>query len=102
MLTIAPLSNVYTNGKSSTAQYYYMKNETLQPIPPECKQCKKDCRITFGTASVTAAYYTPIYDKNGVNVNPDMNETSQIAHCNMCDKTWGVKTKGGNTTFTML
>ncbi len=39
---------------------------------PECP--REDCRFTESDGVSTLAYYPPIYDKNGVNINWDRNK----------------------------
>jgi hypothetical protein len=50
---------------------------------------RDDCMITSnGPSTTTMAYYPPVYDKNGVNTNPDMNVTTHHQRCISCGKTW--------------
>lgn len=67
---------------------------------PECPQT--DCRFYFGPSMQTLAYYPPIYDKNGVNINPDGNTTSFNVECLTCSKQWRGQTLRGNTTYTLI
>lgn len=64
--------------------------------------CKKDCRFQEGVATVTAAYYPPIYDKHGNNTNPNGNITSRQITCGVCGKIWLSSTQYGKTTYTEL
>ena len=48
---------------------------------------------------MTAAYYPPIYDKNGVNTNPDANTTTSKINCLSCGKMWVCRTRLGNSTY---
>lgn len=41
---------------------------------PQCP--RDDCRFLNHGGSTTCVYYPPIYDKNGVNINPDRNTTT--------------------------
>lgn len=68
-------------------------------LPPECSECPKDCRVSFGEGMTTMAYYPPIYDKTGNNVNPDMNTTSGSAVCNTCGKQWRYSSCNGVTAW---
>ena len=61
--------------------------------------CEKDCRFSYGPSSTTAAYYAPIYDKNGVNVNPDGNVTRGSVTCSVCGRAWDTVTQFGQTRF---
>lgn len=62
--------------------------------------CQKECRFSYGPTMTTAMYYTPVYDKHGNNLNPDMNSTSGSVDCPVCGKHWTYITKGSNTTYT--
>jgi hypothetical protein len=64
--------------------------------------CDKDCRFDVGVSSVTAAYYPPVYDKNGVNVNPNGNTSRTQYHCMTCGKYWVTQTRLGETTIKIL
>jgi hypothetical protein len=44
-------------------------------------------------------YFQPIYDKNGVNINPDGNTTIFKVNCLSCGKLWVGKTRLGETTY---
>ena len=62
--------------------------------------CDKDCRFSYGMSSTTCMYFDPIYDKNGVNINPDGNITTGSVHCSTCNTSWHTHTQYGKTTFT--
>ena len=47
----------------------------------------------------TLLYYTPIYDKNGKNLNPDANTISWSVHCRICKKNWSAASRLGDTLF---
>jgi hypothetical protein len=64
---------------------------------PECP--REDCRFAYGGGSTTLVTYIPIYDKNGVNINPDKNTTTFGVECLSCGKMWKGKTCVGETTF---
>jgi hypothetical protein len=61
--------------------------------------CKLDCRFSHGVSMTTMAYYPPVYDKHGNNVNPDMNSTSGSIYCSVCKKNWTYSTINANTTY---
>lgn len=61
--------------------------------------CDKDCRFQTGFTVTTAAYYPAIYDKNGVNVNPDGNMTTSEVTCSVCGKSWVSNTRYGKTEY---
>jgi hypothetical protein len=63
------------------------------------KDCNKECRFTTGMSMTTAMYFPPVYDKNGENLNPDGNITSQSVMCNTCKKKWTASTQFGETTY---
>jgi hypothetical protein len=64
--------------------------------------CELDCRFTYGVTTTTCAYYPPVYDKHGNNLNPDLNVTSGSVRCSVCDKEWNYSTRCGETTFSEL
>jgi len=68
-------------------------------MPPETKTCPKECRIAFGPGVTTCAYYPPVYDKNGNNINPDRNTTSGNCSCMACGKAWTYSTQLDVTTY---
>ena len=51
---------------------------------PECE--RDDCEFLQSGGMTTLAYYQPIYDKNGVNINPDMNTRTDYIDCLICGK----------------
>jgi len=53
------------------------------------KDCsREDCRIEQSPGSSTLMYYPPVYDKYGVNINPDRNITTYHMFCRVCNNTW--------------
>jgi hypothetical protein len=50
----------------------------------------------------TLVAYIPIYDKNGVNINPDANTTTFNVNCSSCGKMWAGRTRLGETTYEEL
>ena len=64
---------------------------------PECP--REDCRFIDYPGSSTLAYYPPIYDKNGVNTNPDRNISTFRIECLTCGKMWKGTTQLGETTY---
>lgn len=62
---------------------------------PQCPYCEKPTRRTQGMSTRTCAYYTPIYDEQGKNTNPDRNTTMTEWKCLECDK--GYCTSGNYT-----
>lgn len=64
--------------------------------------CSKDCRWMVSGGNTTLAYYPPIYDKNGKNINPDMNSTFSQVKCLTCNREWSTITQAGKTTYTEI
>jgi hypothetical protein len=64
--------------------------------------CDKECRFRVSGGSTTCAYYAPIYDKFGVNINPDRNITTNEVTCTVCNRTWVANTCVGETKFTEI
>jgi hypothetical protein len=44
-------------------------------------------------------YFQPVYDKNGVNTNPDANTTTFKVNCLSCGRMWVAKTRLDETTY---
>lgn len=61
-------------------------NITLIEGGPECM--RDDCIITVESQMTTAMHYSPVYNKDGVNMNPDRNSTTQNVRCLSCGKNW--------------
>lgn len=53
---------------------------------PECP--REDCRFAMGEATRTCMYFQPIFNKDGVNINPDANTTTFDLNCHSCGKSW--------------
>lgn len=64
---------------------------------PNCE--RNDCRFTQGVSMTTDMYYPPIYDKNGVNTNPDGNLSNSSVQCSTCGKKWESYTRYNETTY---
>ncbi len=64
---------------------------------PGCS--RDDCRIQHGASTTTAAYYPPVYDKHGNNLNPDMNTTTTNKRCLSCGKSWNESYQNGKVTI---
>lgn len=61
--------------------------------------CDKECKFKVTGSHTTLVGFIPIYDKNGVNTNPDGNVTTQYISCQTCKKNWITKTQYDKTTF---
>lgn len=57
---------------------------------PICPNCKKPTKRTGGFGRTTCAYFKPIYDKNGNNINPDRNTDTMEWTCEDCGKKYTV------------
>lgn len=68
------------SGKSNVAEITF-------PNKAKCNTPQK-CQIQETHSSITCAYYPPIYDGYGNNLNPDRNTTTRKLHCNTCGKEW--------------
>lgn len=64
--------------------------------------CELECRFRDHGGMTTLAYYPPIYDKHGNNVNPDRNVTSGVISCLTCKAQWNYSTCLGETEYTKL
>jgi len=64
---------------------------------PQCP--RDDCKFINRSSYTTSAYYPPIYDKNGVNTNPDMNITTSALECLTCGKRWSGISQLGETVY---
>jgi len=56
---------------------------------------RDDCRIQDGGGMQTMAYYPPVYNAQGVNINPDMNVTTYNRRCTTCGKSWTESMQNG-------
>lgn len=62
--------------------------------------CDKECRFQEdGMSMTTCAYYPPVYDKHGNNINPDRNVTSGAIRCTVCERKWTYHRQLGETTY---
>jgi hypothetical protein len=64
--------------------------------------CDKECRFNVGISTVSAAYYPPVYDKNGINVNPSRNTSTTKYNCQVCGKHWDIITSVDETNIKLL
>ena len=60
-------------------------------IRPKCETPDR-CIIQQGMSMMTLAYYAPIYNGFGRNVNQDRNTTTTSMECQSCGKEWVEKT----------
>lgn len=61
--------------------------------------CDKECRFQYSNSQTTMAYYPPIFDKNGNNINPDRNITIEDVTCSTCGGRWLYSTQNGITEY---
>ena len=64
---------------------------------PECQ--REDCRFRVAVEMTSLAYYAPVYDKHGNNVNPDGNVTQGELVCDSCKKEWTFRKQYGTIQF---
>ena len=63
--------------------------ETIEPIRAAvCPHCGASYYTEIYSTS-TAVYYPPIY-KNGVNINPNQNQTTTLCECMACGKRFSI------------
>ena len=73
----------------------------MEPIPeqekviftgtiPQCPYCKIPTKRTGGGTTVTAAYFQPVYDETGKNINPDKNTRTSYWECLYCSKPYTI------------
>lgn len=55
---------------------------------PICPKCNKPTKRVQGLSITTAAYYPPVYDENGININPDGNYTTTEFTCLECNTSY--------------
>jgi len=69
-----------------------MKNEVkFTGQIPICPNCKVPTKRTGGTMTMTTMYFPPTYDENGVNTNPDRNNTTTGWQCEMCAQNYHIR-----------
>lgn len=56
----------------------------------QCPKCGSQAREERWVTS-TLVYYTPIYDENGVNTNPDRNAITTLWECRSCGEKYETK-----------
>lgn len=60
----------------------------MRSVVPDCPFNRTDCEFEEGPAYVTTVNYTPRYDRDGVNLNPDRNTRSWRVKCVKCASGW--------------
>ncbi len=57
---------------------------------------RDDCMIQEnGPSTTTSMFYPSTYNKQGVNLNPDMNITTNNKRCLSCGKSWSERWQNG-------
>jgi len=51
---------------------------------PICPYCRKPTKRQEGISVTTLAYYPPVYDESGRNINPDRNISTRRWRCLEC------------------
>jgi hypothetical protein len=59
---------------------------TLIDGGPGCM--RDDCMVTITYQTRTLAYYPHVHNKDGINMNPDRNQTTEEVRCLSCGKKW--------------
>lgn len=62
--------------------------------------CDGDCLIEQGYTMSTMAYYPPVYNKDGVNINPDRNSHATNYSCRTCNRRWNCVIQGEDLEIT--
>ena len=57
---------------------------------PQCPHCKKPTHRQAGMSCTTMMDFTPVYDENGININPDRNKTTTDYECLECEQEYTV------------
>lgn len=72
-------------------------------IPKDmCPNSGAGCRIREGAGTTTLAFYQPVYNEFGVNVNPDMNITTIPLTCDTCGRKFISTYQNGNRTVVIV
>ena len=58
---------------------------------PQCPYCEKPTQRKSLGASKTLLFFTPTFNKEGVNKNPDINTIKQGYKCQECLNNYGIK-----------
>lgn len=63
------------------------------------KNCSNNCVFVEKPEARTCMYFQPIYDKSGININPDRNTTMGTMRCITCNRKWVYKERCGETSY---
>ena len=58
---------------------------------PLCPFCDQPTRRVYKGSSKTLMYFQPVYDKNGINMNPDRNTVTSLYLCLDCQKYYEIE-----------
>jgi len=61
---------------------------------PVCPICQIPTRRLGGVGTTTLMHFPPLYDENGVNINPNRNTSTCSYNCLKCGKSFGVSGNG--------
>jgi hypothetical protein len=64
--------------------------------------CEGECKFKQGYSTATLVAYPVIYDKTGVNTNPDRNTKRTDYTCTTCQKQFNVVSQYGSETAIIL
>lgn len=57
---------------------------------PQCPYCEKPTLRTVGMLTSTAMYFPPLYNEEGVNINPDRNRITKSYNCQNCNHDFSI------------
>lgn len=85
--SISTVDNIFVTGTTITDNNI---TETIEPIrgPAVCPHCGASYYIELYSTS-TAVHYPPVY-KDGVNINPNQNQTTTLCECMACGKRFSI------------
>lgn len=89
---LTPMKATDFNEWAETFKYEIMQlpEVTFTGSIPICPYCKEPTVRSHGGASVTAMYFPPTYDENGVNTNPDRNIRTESYQCSKCNNCYSI------------
>lgn len=67
-----------------------LKNITFTGSIPQCPYCRVPTTRVQGYTTKTQTDFPPIYDEEGVNINPNKNTATTNYSCNTCNKHYSV------------
>ena len=64
--------------------------------------CDNECMFQTLPSFTTCVYYPPIYNKDGVNTNPDGNITTTQVNCIVCSKKFLLESRFNNIDIEVI